>query len=692
MIYFVILIENRVYREERGDFMNDKTIIQTGLFDQSTFTPSLHVLKDGKPVDWSFEEIFDSSTFTELYAVTYVASPRFFFERTSEFEKIQLILGIADPQKQHQMFSALADQKKRLEDWRSLPSEIQDRILEERYHIRYPLPDTVIHSKFYLMYHPETGQKRVAIGSANFTSNALIQPNQYEELLIFDDPSLYNHYFERFLLLKSKTEDYIPAPVRRKGKEAVNLLVVHDPDVHFELLREEFAKLSHREIAIPEEVMKQLEEEPKELTKEQETADQVRRLVKLTIKNEKGMKKLISVKQLDQKKQKIQAYLAPRYHKKEHIDPRPLLIADKGNHRLYLKSDDSKEAFLFSRPADTETIRKQLQLIHDFVETNRKFTVKGDITNQKRVFEAILYAFTSPFIWKMREHLIYSRTGEASQRYLFRPIMVLAGRPSSGKTTILKFIADLMGGYTGDKYLSFPKLKRADKIEPFMETEFVAPVLVDELADNFFTGQAGERITKYLANDLEGVHPCLIGTTNADNFSMKAQMARRIYFLMINSAFDSKRIDEATEHLANIKADLTNDLFRDFAHRLSERIRNENPFAYKKDFLRVAREIFREYYSETELPIPSFFPDQPINDYYERGKKIWANLYSEHKKAFAVRKGELRVKMDNLIKDPRDQKINISYLPPDVIIEETGVLVLDKKRFFSFIEVKRRWF
>jgi len=673
--------------------LNDGTIIQTGLFEQTEYTPSLHILKDGKPVDWSFEQIFDASTYTELFAVTYVASPRFFFERTSDFKKIQLILGIADPEQQHQMFSALVDQKKRLEDWHSLPNEIQDRILEERYHIRYPLPNTVIHSKFYLLHSPETELKRVVVGSANFTPNALIQPNQYEELLIFDDPSLYDCYLERFFLLKAKTEDYIPAPVRRKGKEAVNLLLIQDPDTQFDLLRDEFAKLNHREIAIPEEVMNRLEEEPRELAKAQEVADQVSRLVKLTTKSENGTKKLISVKQLVSKKQRIQAFLAPTYHRKEHLDPRPLLVADKGNNRLYLKSTDSDEALLFSRPADTETIREQLQLIHDFVESNRLFTIKGDLTNQKRVFEAILYAFTSPFIWKMREHLIYSGTGEASQRYLFRPIMVLAGRASSGKTTILKFIADLIGGYTGtDKFLSFSKLKRSDGIQPFMETEFVAPVLVDELTDTFFTGQAGERITKYLANDLEGVHPCLIGTTNADNFSMKAQMARRIYFLMINSAFDPKRFDEAEEYLANIKAKLTTDLFRDFTYRLAERIRNDQPFAYKKDFLQVAREIFQEYYEETTLSKPSFFPDQPINDYYERGKKIWANLYTERKKAFTVRKNELRVKMDDLIKDPKDQKINISYLPPDVVIEETGILVLDKKRFFSFIGVKRRWF
>jgi hypothetical protein len=48
--------------------------------------------------------------------------------------------------------------------------------------------------------------------------------------------------------------------------------------------------------------------------------------------------------------------------------------------------------------------------------------------------------------------------------------------------------------------------------------------------------------------------------------------------------------------------------------------------------------------------------------------------------------------MDELVKDPAEKKANISYLPPDVVIEETGVLVLDKKRVSSFIGVKNWWF
>lgn len=55
------------------------------------------------------------------------------------------------------------------------------------------------------------------MGSANFTKNALIESNQYEELLVFDDELLYEAYLLRFDSLREKTLDYIPDRVRGMG-------------------------------------------------------------------------------------------------------------------------------------------------------------------------------------------------------------------------------------------------------------------------------------------------------------------------------------------------------------------------------------------------------------------------------------------------------------------------------------------
>ena len=73
--------------------------------------------------------------------------------------------------------------------------------------------------------------------------------------------------------------------------------------------------------------------------------------------------------------------------------------------------------------------------------------------------------------------------------------------------------------------------------------------------------------------------------------------------------------------------------------------------------------------------------------------QIWKNLYIQNKKAFKNRKNKVFVNIDELtIKGERkSRKILISYLPTDIVDEETGVLVLDRKKFFSFIGLSHWW-
>ncbi|MGG4499066.1 phospholipase D family protein [Brevibacillus reuszeri] len=658
-------------------------------------TPSLHVIKNGKQVEYSYGEIFDHSIFTELLAVTYVTSPQFFFEQTSQFKNVQLILGIDNPTQHHHIYRYFLDQKKRLDDWNSLSNDVKNDLLQDHYHLRYPEPGTVIHSKFYLLSNPSTGQKRVAVGSANFTKNALIESNQYEELLVFDDELLYEAYLLRFDSLREKTLDYIPDIVRNKDQAQANMLVSNDPDLLSTLLKDEIIKLSMREIAVPEATFNQLDEEVKDLAKTHEIADRVHRLVLLTHKNDpkQGARKLVTVKQLEQKIPKIRALITATYKRSEQLDPRPLLIVDRNNHQLYAKQKENEQATLFSETIPVDRIREQMQLIHQFIEAYRTFTTKGDIANQKRVYEAILYAFVSPYIWKMREDLIVSGSGDASQRSQFRPFLMLAGRALSGKTTILEFIADLMGYKGKNKLISYSKFNRADSVLPFLQSELVAPVLIDEVSQSFFTGTAGERVTKIGANDLEGIHPCIMGTTNATDFSMESQLARRIYCLFINNTFDSNKLKESRDYLYQIKSKVTTDLFQDFSYRLAQRIQKNEQFACEDDPLKVARIIFMEYYQTTKLTQPPYFPDDKLNDYYERGRQIWRNLYIQNRKAFKRRKDKVFVNIEELaIKGERkSRKILLSYIPTDIIDEETGVLVLDRRKFISFIGIRYWW-
>lgn len=56
----------------------------------------LHIVKDGKEVNLTTDEIFDSRKYSEMQAVSYVASKQFFSKIVKRFSKVKFILGIAE--------------------------------------------------------------------------------------------------------------------------------------------------------------------------------------------------------------------------------------------------------------------------------------------------------------------------------------------------------------------------------------------------------------------------------------------------------------------------------------------------------------------------------------------------------------------------------------------------------------------
>src|SRR5690606_19824843 len=148
----------------------------------------LYVVKDNEVKDMELDELFDASKFTRIRAVSFVASPKFFFKMTKDFEDIQLILGIEDGHVAGSFITglqALLAIDERINLFQSLPEEVQERIRAERYQVRYSKKNDPIHSKIYLLDGKD--ETRVMLGSANFTEQAFSQRKQYEELLVFDN-------------------------------------------------------------------------------------------------------------------------------------------------------------------------------------------------------------------------------------------------------------------------------------------------------------------------------------------------------------------------------------------------------------------------------------------------------------------------------------------------------------------------
>lgn len=668
------------------------SLFEEGELEEKTFS-YLNVVRDMKRVIMNTKEIFDSEKFQELYAITYVASPTYFFKKTREFSKVELIMGIDDSSITSSFTEGLLTKlniNDRINFWNDMDPKLKGKFINSQYSVRFAAKDIVIHSKIYLL--KGTNDMRCIIGSANFTVNAFENKPQFEEVLIFDnDLELFNLYMKRFNEIKSYTENYIPERIK---KSSTDQIIVNDASVITEIIRDEIVN-SKIEFHVSDQQMEEIIEIPEVKKRITEDIEKVQQVIELVTKksNKDGIRIPITKAQFEKKIPVLKTVLSRTHKNTEELDNRKMIICNSNNHLLYTPSDkqndqNDKELVLMSRELAADQIKERLLLLHKFIDAYKFFTLKEDPKNQSRIYEVILYGFMSAFLWKARDHYALHEGREGSRRDI-SPFLIIAGRSMSGKTTALEFLGRLLGG-VGSNYISFEGLKSTNPLEDLFHTENLHPILIDEISLSFFTGKRGERIIKYMCNQLHGKHPVLIGTTNASGFNIPAQATTRIYYLQIDNTFDKQMKTESSTYLHDILQKIDNKLFGDFSFRLSKKIRNDENFYDAKDNLSVARDIFIDYYKMCGLEIPDYFPTKPFDDYDKRGRVIWKELYRSYKEAFEIRNDNtISIKIENFSSNLKDRQTKINYIPTEHIIEDEPVLIVKKDSFFEFLEINR---
>lgn len=673
---------------------------QINLFatDEEQAARYLHVVHNGVVKDSTPKELFDAIRFSRLRVVSFVASPKFVFTMTKEFDEVHLVFGIEDGHVAGAFTAGLQSIvaiDERIQLVQNLPETIQERIKTEKYQIRYSKRNDPIHSKIYLLDGKE--DTRVMIGSANFTEQAFTERKQYEELIVMDNDPLFDIYQSRFNEIYSETVDFVPEAFKRTLLgEKINIA---DSEQLTEVLKEEIYSGKFA-AEFTQAQMEELNEAAQKTHSQKETVEQVKQIIEIVTRLDKktGNRILLPKAQLDKKTQSIKSKLSRLNKKTEEVDTRGFVEYNESNHMLYKKSDE-ETMFLFSNRATPEEIKNQLLLIHQFIDAYNTFTIQSSNKTQMRIFEAILYTFMSSHMWKVRDHFVLEE-GRGSVRRNIPLFLVLAGRTSSGKTSALEFLNLLIGN--SNSYLSYEQISKKNMIVDLFYTSNVSPVVVDEVDSKFFTSTAadkGERLIKDVTNNLEGKHPVFICTTNTTNFEATAQVVSRIYYLQIDNTFDKQKQAASSKLLGDTMSKVNSTLYQDFTLRISERIQHDEEFYSPDDYLKVAREIFREYHAECNIEIPKWFSEHRFDDYNERGKKIWRELFISNRDAFDVRNDNtIYVRTEVLGKKTKREREEINnYLPTESILEDNTVLILDKKIFMDFIGERplsgfwRRW-
>jgi len=646
----------------------------------------LHILHNDKPFKSEPLSLFDTENFTELKIVTYVSSPDFFFDKVKKFKKVIAILGEEESAREFYQLDPVFEE--RIIHSAESDPEVLEAIANGRIELRYMKAGERIHSKIYILSDTQ-GKSRVMVGSANFTNAAFSNRGQFEELIVYDsfhNPSFCDSYIKRFNEIYKNSVDFLSEKTRKKLQSLIlkaENIMIFTPDDRADNIVEKV----NRQIqsggdasTLVVEVMEEKEKAEKRIME----IEKIEKIIENVTKKTKDGYSFEQKQKLLTLKEKLKEIVSFSHRKtQEFIDKRNFLYLNPANWEFYIK--ENEQAVSYDANLTEEKLKENLKKLVNFVNSYWEFAVYKDREVLKRVFEAILFAFTSPFIHRIRKSV---KKNKGDEKLAEIPIvLILGGLANTGKTKLLLFINKLLGNnFEVFNYKDiYTKTQRI--IYDLFYTNNIFPILVDEIYDNFFRGE-GERLIKTLTNTLTEPHPCLIGTSNV-GFSAESQVIRRIYYLHFGSPFsEDKKIKERAERYFEEKVGIIDDsLFRYFLSEFARKM-NEEEFFKIEDPLYLSRKIFIDMFSLSGIELPDFISQSPCGDYYKIGSQEWQAFYLTRKKDFKVMKdgGERYLVIDlKSIYEPRDAEQLKNKLPPSVVKSSGTPLILHKYRFLQFI-------
>ena len=653
----------------------------------------LWIVLNGMKKELDITEIFDAQKYEELYAISYVSSPSFFSKHTKGFLKVAFILGINDNANLEKFKDGIAlidslNIEEKISFWNGLDEETRQQVIQNRLDIRYGTTNVIIHDKIYLLKNDKTKEYRVIIGSANFSNSAFCGKNQFENIRIDDDKKLFDLYMERFMEVYENTNSYIPDRFIR-GEKPSEAVIVKTGEVMLEALMEDITK-NNRNFIITEESVDQIKDLKQEITYRKEEIDKTDEIIKLIVQKNKGHYGLKPLSQISKASVAIKTIFCGTNKKTVQMDERPFLSYYEKTNYILTGTGNGNELEVLSQEADKESVKKSLLKINKFVEAYRIFAKEPSPNNQSKVMEILFYTFMGAHIWKIRAEAEL-RSGSEKAKHDICPFMIIGGESRSGKTTALGFAARLIGN-NGKSAFQYKEIASPGILLDMFKKSNLSPIFVDEIEPSFFRNKSSDRVgaglIKTITNNATGMHPILIGTTNKTEFNSDPAVIRRIYYLEINNIFDEKRRVEADKYQEEISQDLDNTLYKDFTYRLAKKIKNDDIFYSTEDVLAPAREIFKQYYQECEIPVPEWFPLKPFNDYEKKKMSTWELMFIAQPHLFKDKGNTILFFIDDICQNNKKKREELINLIDPVCIKNghtIGVLELHKQSFLRFI-------
>lgn len=671
----------------------------------------IHIVFNGQETPpMKISQLFDARRFNRLTAVTGDVTADFFNRYLSNFIKVELALQTpkaSDAKTADEVITkeALANallavaNKRPAKLFEGLTSSNQANVLSGLFTVEMS-PVQALHSRFYLLSNHETHDTRVILGSIDLTADSFDKDrNQFEEVLVFDnDIRLFQNLSEHFkkdirpVLRPYFTDNLLKAAQAQLDegakdlKQAVpeNQVVILDNDTTDQIAAADMTDIISHDVQkqmdakiIPttttnamREVTTARSQTKDDIARDVKQHDTVYNLQKTSVSPRAAKPKIKTREKIYQQVQEaLISGMTPQQRQAEKkyttfLYDRPMernLV--RNNSGLYVPNDAGTHPIPFGKLATTSQIRDGLRSIDAVMKGYQKFVVDYTDDYGKRFYEAILYTFTAPFLWEIRQKAsLNPEDGNDVPNFL-----VLGATAGSGKSTLLRIINQLT--WNTDRSLIdfgtiYPtetvqrKAKTVEAIEHYMKQGSSYPVLLDEIEPYFFQQDQYSRhlvvdTMNELVNNPHAIAP-LIGTTNYDSgFTMLRETARRTYYLQIDKVINDQLKGEANKYIYNVRQTLDNTLFKDFVMRIANLLEDDetpwrdfNTENGRLDFLSNTRKIFRDYYQMAGMDVPSYFADQICDDFQESSRNSWAKLYVTQAEDFKYREADKSLLFD----------------------------------------------
>ena len=306
----------------------------------------------------------------------------------------------------------------------------------------------------------------------------------------------------------------------------------------------------------------------------------------------------------------------------------PLMEVNLADRKLLVGIDGSVSA-RSEPPPDSSSVDAALQHIEDYINTVDWGRCLDPQFAKTSIFEALLYFLAAPFA---HEHMKLRRRTFALVDSRGPQVLYIFGHAQNGKSTFLKFALHML---IGQHVLPIPGARFSKtKIRGAAALGSAFPLAFADV-DLSNKGRTFEEVLKSYWEvwwQEDCVWPQIVLTGNAENLKEWAKSRLKRIDFDVQFAPNAEQKEKLNKIL-----EVNNPLFKWFSFLYMEHL--ERGASPGEDELSIARAVMRNLYRHASRPLPSFFPEEPVEHLYNPGRRAWQDLLYGLRKASTTSDG-----------------------------------------------------